>query len=109
MNNYIIFTLAFVAEEFAALLIFNYIRKFFDKKHSGTKSSRLSIFKGGLERFIILISLYNNLPHVLTVFGALKIGTRLKEDQDDRISNDYFLVGNMVSLLMVLTTYLIIK
>ncbi len=109
MNNYIIFTLAFIAEELVALIVFNYIRNYFDKKHNNAKASKLSILKGGLERFIILISLYNNLPNVLTVFGALKIGTRLKEDQDNRISNDYFLVGNMASLLIVLTTYLMIK
>lgn len=109
MNNYILFVLAFIAEELLALLIFSYVRTYFDKKHSDKKASKLSILKGALERFIILISLYHNLPNVLTVFGALKIGTRLKEDQGNRISNDYFLVGNMISLLMVLVTYLIIS
>lgn len=36
---------------------------------------------------------------ILIVFEALKIGTRLKSP-DDKIQNDYFLVGNLSSIFI---------
>jgi hypothetical protein len=51
----------------------------------------------------------NDLPYVLGFFGALKLGTRLDTDKNDRVSNDYFLIGNLMSILLVVISYLIWK
>lgn len=58
----------------------------------------ISTFKGCLERFIISICLINLIPSILIVFGALKLGTRFNEDK--KIKNDYFLIGNLSSILI---------
>lgn len=36
-------------------------------------------------------------PQVIIAFGALKIGTRFQRSSS--VSNDYFLIGNFISLL----------
>lgn len=59
----------------------------------------LSTFKGVMERFIMSVCLLINLPTILVVFGALKIGTRLK-DADDKVKSDYFLIGNLSSIII---------
>lgn len=66
-----------------------------------------SVFKGLVERFFLTYSLYHGFPHALTLFGALKLGTRLKreeknnskEEQKTNASyNDYYLIGNFISV-----------
>lgn len=47
----------------------------------------------------MFVGLLAGFPHVLIAFGALKISTRLSEEQGDHISNTYFLTGNLVSIL----------
>lgn len=60
------------------------------------------VFKGMLERLVLIIGLLAGYPHVITAFGALKIGTRIKDDSN-KISNDYFLVGNLISILAAIS------
>jgi hypothetical protein len=67
--------------------------------HSNT--SWASFGKGVLERIFLSVGILAGYPHVIIAFGALKIGTRLHEDKNSKISNDYFLVGNFISLLVV--------
>lgn len=62
-----------------------------------------SLFKGILERIFLVVGMLFGYPHVITAFGALKIGTRLHDAQNSKISNDYFLIGNFVSLLAAIT------
>lgn len=59
----------------------------------------ISTFKGTMERLIMAICLAIGLTPILIVFGALKIGTRLKSP-DDKIQNDYFLIGNLSSIFI---------
>lgn len=54
-----------------------------------------------MERIIIAICLVIGVTPILIVFGALKIGTRLKSP-DDKIQNDYFLVGNLSSIFIAI-------
>ena len=62
--------------------------------------------KGILERAFISFSLLVGYPQVLTLFAALKIATRIKDES--KISNDYYLIGNLVSVsLAILYTLLI--
>jgi hypothetical protein len=65
--------------------------------------------KGIVERLMMLTGLLAGFPHVLIAFSALKIGTRLRPDSDDAISNTYFLIGNLVSMLLTIVYALIIK
>lgn len=61
-----------------------------------------SIIKGIIERFFLFISLVNNYPHTITFFSALKLATRLKHNEEDKSKensfNDYYLVGNLLSV-----------
>ncbi|MEM0967283.1 MAG: hypothetical protein AAGJ81_14145 [Verrucomicrobiota bacterium] len=60
-----------------------------------------SIIKGVIERGFLVICLLNGYPHALTLFGALKLGTRLKRDDadnDEKTFNDYYLLGNLISV-----------
>ena len=59
---------------------------------------RKSILKGLLERTFIVVSPYLNITQSLTLLGALKIATRIK-DGEDGVSNDFFLIGNLISVL----------
>ncbi len=56
------------------------------------------VLKGMLERLVLVVGLLSGYPHVITAFGALKIGTRIAEGEN-KVSNDYFLVGNLISIL----------
>jgi len=94
----------FLIGEVISLIVFWMIVRLFKKKLTIS-----SVFRGILERGFLLVCLLNELPHGLAFFGALKIATRLKEDDDNKISNDYFLTGNLISVLIVIAYYLINK
>lgn len=66
------------------------------KLKSDEKRGR-SILKGVLERLFLIIGLVLGYPQVIIAFGALKIGTRFQRSSS--VSNDYFLIGNFISLL----------
>jgi len=61
-----------------------------------------SIIKGTLERLTLMFGLVNNYSQILTAFGALKIATRVAEEKDNHISNTYFLVGNLITILFAM-------
>ena len=98
----IILLLIFVfAELIANYTIFKYIKKKFVEQQAENKrflKFNLSTFKGILERFVLLVALVMNLPQALIVFGTLKIGSRF--DRNQKVQNDYFIVGNFTSLLL---------
>lgn len=95
-------TVIFIIGELASLLIFAIVRKSFP---DGTifKRPDVQTFKGILERLVLFIGLINGYATVLVVFGALKLGTRLHEEGPSHgPSNNYFLVGNFLSLLIAM-------
>lgn len=98
MNSYLMHSAIFVIGELVSLLIFWTITKLF--KRDLTLSG---VLRGALERGFLFVIMIINLPQAMAFFGALKIATRLKDD--DKISNDYFLVGNLVSVLMVIAYF----
>jgi hypothetical protein len=71
--------------------------------------SGYSIFKGVLERSFLTISLLLGYENILLVFGALKLGTRLEKDAELDVSNDYFLIGNLLSISAVLLYVYLIR
>lgn len=109
------FLLFVTGELIANLIVFRYIKNYFDPSQNKSENQKkflyldISIFKGVLERFVLFVSLYFAYTPILVVFGALKLGTRLV-DSKDRISNDYFLVGNFTSILIaILYTIILTK
>ena len=99
--------LVLAAGEAAIHVLFFLISKFIGKSNKD-KISKTSILKGILERTFILVSLHYNMPPVLTLLGALKIATRIK-DHEDKVSNDFFLIGNLISILFGMAYYVLIK
>ena len=83
---------------------------------SQPKKGDWTVFKGVLERAVLLVGLLAGYPQVIIAFGALKLGTRLHEDFEEpapqtsppsrkhkeNISNNYFLIGNLVSILLAM-------
>jgi hypothetical protein len=53
------------------------------------------------------LGLASSLPTIIVFFAALKLGTRLKDQQESKITNDYFLVGNITSVAMAILEFLL--
>jgi hypothetical protein len=104
MPKLILFPLVFIGGECAAYFIFLLVKRIFNNQWQWQID--LQVVKGWLERLFLFLCLVYNLPHALIAFGAIKIGTRVN-DEENKISNDYFFVGNMVSLLLVVLFYVI--
>jgi hypothetical protein len=100
------FILAFAVGELVAWGIFFLIRKWLAPAqiHNG-----FSMLKGLIERLMLYIGFVANIPTVIVFFGAIKIGTRLKEINNEKISNDYFLVGNAVSAIIAISEFIAFK
>ena len=45
----------------------------------------------------------------LIAFGALKVATRLHDEKESEISNNYFLTGNLISILIAMLDAIIAK
>lgn len=69
------------------LLLFYLISRLIGKTNRD-KITRASILKGLIERAFVLTILLFNLSSALTLLGALKIATRIK-DNEDKVSNDF--------------------
>jgi len=97
INSAVIFAFG----ELISLLIFAMVRKSFEG--NVFKRPDIQTFKGILERLVLFVGLINGYATVLVVFGALKLGTRLHDEGTDHgPSNNYFLVGNFLSLLVAM-------
>jgi hypothetical protein len=99
--KYLTAIIIFVIGELVSLFIFAIVKR--AMKFPKTRPPRkASVAKGILERAVLYVGLLNGFPQILIAFGALKIGTRLHEDKQSKISNNYFLVGNLISLLLAM-------
>jgi hypothetical protein len=99
--KYVFAGLIFIGFEVAGLAIFAAIKRLIGPE-KGSPANRLSVFKGILERFALFVGLLHGYPQILIAFAALKLGTRLSEEQGSKISNNYFLVGNLMSVLLAM-------
>lgn len=98
----------FIVGEVIATPIFHYVRRRFGASPTQGEPSRdgrplVAVGKGTLERLMLFMGLASGIPTVLIVFGALKVATRLKTEAENHVSNDYFLIGNLLSITIVLT------
>lgn len=106
MKETLYFILLFCAGELIVnLTLFKWLRKIFSTSEDPEPEKRIlglsiSIFKGILERFTLFLALFLNIPFVLTVFGAIKIGTRL--EKNNKVKNDYFIIGNLLTILIAI-------
>lgn len=80
--------------------IVNTIFQIVSTRLKSEENRAISILKGILERMFLIIGMMMGYPQVIIAFGALKIGTRFQKNS--KISNDYFLIGNFISLLVSL-------
>ena len=104
--KYLIVAGIFVIGELVSVFIFALLKRAF-KLPKTSPARKASVAKGILERAVLYIGLLYGFPQILIAFGALKIGTRLHEDKKSKISNDYFLVGNLISILLAMLYALI--
>src|SRR5882672_8970163 len=77
-------------------------------KSNKDKINAVSILKGILERIFVVVSLWFAMTQSLTLLGALKIATRIK-DNEDKVSNDFFLIGNLISVLFGIGYYVLLN
>jgi len=87
--------------EAGATFAFYLMAKWNERREGAVQQSRLSwrgLLKGWAERAFLVYALISSLPQALTLFAALKIATRIKDDE--RISNDFYLIGNLISVCL---------
>ncbi len=99
MPQTISFLVLYLISELIAFFVFRRVRKHF----LGGYGSARPMWNGIIERFFLYLCILTGIYHGFTLFGALKIGTRIKADEN-KVSNDYFLIGNMISVSLVLLT-----
>lgn len=104
MNHIVIGAIVWVVMEIVANVLFAWLRSKFEKPTEEKPSLLMSVAKGILERALLYLALVNNIPTVIVMFGAIKLGTRL-DSKEKRVSNDYFLIGNFLSVLIVIVAY----
>jgi len=107
MTLHVPFLVLFLACEGLLILVFLFVAPAYAKE---AKVDFKSIIKGMLERIFLTICLINQLPHALTLFGTLKLATRLKRDDSQvgdggQAFNDYYLLGNFTSVAAAIFYY----
>jgi len=107
MGTFAVILLILAGGEIVIHVILFMLSRFFGKV-TKDKISLRSVLKGILERTFIVVTLHHNMTQALTLLGALKIATRIK-DNEDKVSNDFFLVGNLVSVMFGIAYYVIIN
>ncbi|MDT0607545.1 hypothetical protein [Croceitalea rosinachiae] len=104
--------LYYVIVEVLLIIIFYTVSKWLDPKFSRKNLSQKfsSWLKGFLERiFLTFLLLTGFQGGALILFGAIKLGTRLDSDKENKVNNDYFIVGNFISIAAAVIGYLLFK
>lgn len=96
---------------------YQYLKSYFSLKEKSEDNEQeeqknflylnLSTFKGIFERFIISVGLILGLVPIIIVFATIKLGTRFDKTKD--IKNDYFLIGNLSSILIAVFYHWLFK
>ena len=99
----------YIIMEAVLLLVFLWLNKriFSQEKAEEKSSPKLrDVLKGILERIFLIVGMLAGYPHVITAFAAIKIGTRFK---NSKISNDFFLIGNLISILSAIIYVILVR
>lgn len=92
--------LVYVVGELVGTVLFSLLRRKIGPQDSELHAAWKALLKGMFERIVLIVGLLQGIPQIVIAFGALKIGTRLHDSS--KISNDYFLIGNLLSILIAL-------
>ena len=101
MIQHLVYPLVFLVGEILAISVFTILRR----SVAGAavfKKPDIETFKGILERLVLFTGLTGGYSTVLVMFGALKLGTRLHDENDKNVSNNYFLIGNLLSAFIAI-------
>ena len=104
MNNYLKFLLVLLAGELIAVAVFYFVRKHF-KVHTANKTN--AIIGGMIERTVLFFGCAIGVSQVVIMFGALKIRTMFSATKADKKTNEYFLAGNLISVLLALLYFFV--
>ena len=105
MSNWVKAVVIFGTGEVIALGLFYIVRKAFQADKS--EQRLLDSMSGAIERLVILCGFYMGISQVLAMFGVFKGAIRLKPSEDSNVkkTNEYFFIGNLLSVLLVLVYY----
>lgn len=116
MNIYLKFILA----EIIAYLVFSFLnsvffpenknekpvegKNYFSKSHFKKEFFKVNMdnIKGFFERALLVLGMAYGFPHVIILFGALKIGTRLDNSKSCLATTNYFVLGNILSVILAI-------
>jgi hypothetical protein len=96
-----------VAGELLLHMLLFFIGKWIGKQNRD-RITITSFLKGLIERAFVVVALRTEVASALTLLAALKIATRFK-DEENKVSNDFFLMGNLISILFGIGYYQIMK
>ena len=100
-GGYIWAAVVFILGEMIRLIVFSTLKKRLGPEKN-SPASKGATARGILERVVLVTGLLHDFPQIIIAFGALKLGTRLHEEKESDISNAYFLVGNLISILLAM-------
>nr|VFK12312.1 MAG: hypothetical protein BECKLPF1236B_GA0070989_103319 [Candidatus Kentron sp. LPFa] len=106
--KYTLALIVFTVQEIIGLVLFLILNHYLGPK-DGNTWNWAAIFKGILERLVLYISFIHDYPQIVIALSALKLGTRLHSEQSSEISNAYFLVGTLFSMLLAVISAIVTK
>jgi hypothetical protein len=104
MNILISASIFLISEILFFFLVFRALAKWTmgNEVKSKVATGSIDFTKGVLERLVIAIALSYDLQQILTFFGAMKLGTRLKSKSEEPAFNNFYLMGNLISVLLAI-------
>jgi len=99
--KYLTAIIIFVIGELVSFFIFAALKRK-TKLPKTSPTRKTSVVSGILERAVLYIGLLHGFPQILIAFGALKICARLHAEKKSKTSNTYFLMGNLISILLAM-------
>lgn len=103
-------TSVFLMMEVAGLPLFRWLRLALPGEREAGRWFDIETLKGVLERLVLYAGLLMGFPHVLTLFAAVKLANRVTDESPDHDEmKNYFLVGNLVSVLMALFAVFLVR
>jgi len=105
MNGLMTYICMVIAGEIIVHFLFFIISRSIGKPNRD-KINLATVMKGLLERTFVAVVLVLGLASAITLLGALKIATRIK-DEENKVSNDFFLMGNLISVMFGIAYYLL--
>lgn len=99
--------LSYLVMEALINVVFHFITQWLKSSSDSRIQRKREIVKGVLERLVVILGMLVGYPQIIIAFGALKIGTRFQKNS--KVSNDYFLIGNFISLLVAILFVILAK